>query len=101
MHSRMKTDPPAALLVRAVNWLGDAVLTTPALGAVRASFPRTRIVMAAKPLVAELFRHHPDIDDLLVYEKEGRHAGAGGMLRMAGELRRWRFDAAILFQNAF
>ncbi|HEY7528763.1 MAG TPA: lipopolysaccharide heptosyltransferase II [Candidatus Deferrimicrobiaceae bacterium] len=101
MHSRMKTDPPAALLVRAVNWLGDAVLTTPALGAVRAAFPRTRITVAAKPLVAELFRHHPDIDDILVYEKEGRHAGAGGMLRMAGELHRRRFGAAILFQNAF
>jgi heptosyltransferase-2 len=97
----MKTDPPAALLVRAVNWLGDAVLTTPALGAVRAAFPGTRIAMAARPLVAELFRHHPDIDEILVYEKEGRHAGAGGMLRMAGELRRRRFDAAILFQNAF
>lgn len=101
MRSRMKTDPPAALLVRAVNWLGDAVLTTPALGAVRAAFPRSRIAVAAKPLVAELFRHHPHVDDILVYEKEGRHAGAGGMLRMAGELRRRRFDAALLFQNAF
>jgi heptosyltransferase-2 len=87
--------------VRAVNWLGDAVLTTPALGAVRAAFPGSRITLAAKPLVAELFRHHPDIDEILVYDKEGRHAGATGMLRMAGELRRRGFDAAILFQNAF
>src|SRR5574342_54392 len=101
MQAGMTKDPPAALLVRSVNWLGDAVLTTPALGAVRAAFPRTRIALAAKPLVAELFRHHPDIDDILVYEKEGRHAGAVGMLRMVGELRRRRFDAAILFQNAF
>jgi heptosyltransferase-2 len=101
MHARMKKDPPAALLVRAVNWLGDAVLTTPALGAVRSAFPRSRILMAAKPLVAELFRHHPDIDEILVYDKEGRHAGAIGMLRMAGELRRKELDAAILFQNAF
>jgi len=97
----MKRDPPAALLVRAVNWLGDAVLTTPALGAVRAAFPRSRIALAAKPLVAELFRHHPDIDEILVYDKEGRHAGAAGMLRMAGVLRRRNLDAAILFQNAF
>ena len=97
----MKKDPPSALLVRAVNWLGDAVLTTPALGAVRAAFPGSRIALAAKPLVAELFRHHPDIDEILVYDKEGRHHGAVGMLRMAGELRRRNLDAAILFQNAF
>ena len=101
MYTGKMKDPPEALLVRAVNWLGDAVLTTPALGAVRAAFPGSRIVLAAKPLVAELFRHHPDVDEILVYDKEGRHAGAAGMLRMARELRRRRFDAAILFQNAF
>jgi len=97
----MKKEPPATLLVRAVNWLGDAVLTTPALGAVRAAFPGSRIALAAKPLVAELFRHHPDVDEIIVYEKEGRHAGAAGMLRMAAELRRRRIGKAILFQNAF
>lgn len=95
-----KKDPPKALFVRAVNWLGDAVLTTPALGAVRAAFPRARISLAARPLVAELFRGHPDVDEVLVYDKAGVHAGAAGMLRMARELRRGRFDAALLFQNA-
>jgi heptosyltransferase-2 len=87
--------------VRAVNWLGDAVLTTPALGAVRAAYPDTRILLAAKPAVADLFLHHPDVDEILVYDKGGRHAGAAGMLRMARELRRRNLDAAILFQNAF
>lgn len=92
---------PQALMIRAVNWLGDAVLTTPALAAVRAAFPSVRVAMVARPLVAELFRHHPDVDEILVYDKEGRHAGAAGMFRMAGEIRRRRMDAAILFQNAF
>jgi len=86
--------------VRAVNWLGDAVLTTPALGALRAACPQTRITIAAKPLVAELLRCHPDIDGIEVYDKEGAHAGAVGMLRKAGELRRGGYEAAVLFQNA-
>jgi heptosyltransferase-2 len=86
--------------VRAVNWLGDAVLTTPALGALRAAFPQARIMVAAKPLVAELFRHHPDIDGIEVYDKEGAHAGAIGMFRKAGELRRGGYEAAVLLQNA-
>ncbi|MEK6778630.1 MAG: lipopolysaccharide heptosyltransferase II [Candidatus Deferrimicrobiota bacterium] len=96
-----KKDPPKALLVRAVNWLGDAVLTTPALGAVRNAFPQARIAVAARPFVAELFLHHPDVDEILVYDKGGKHSGAIGMLRMAAELRRRRFDAALLLQNAF
>jgi len=100
MHAKRK-DPPAALLVRAVNWLGDAVLTTPALSAVREAFPAARIVLAARHLVAELFRHHPDVDEILVYDKAGTHSGAAGMLRMAAELRRRRFDVALLLQNAF
>jgi heptosyltransferase-2 len=91
---------PERLLVRAVNWLGDAVLTTPALGTLRAAFPQARIMVAAKPLVAELFRHHPDIDGIEVYDKEGAHAGAIGMFRKAGELRRGGYEAAVLLQNA-
>ncbi len=94
-------DPPASLLVRATNWLGDAVMTTPALAAVREGFPDARIVLLARPLVAELFRHHPDVDEVMVYERPGRHEGALGRLRLAGEVRRRRFDGALLLQNAF
>src|SRR3990172_5336845 len=91
---------PEKLLVRAVNWLGDAVLTTPALGALRAACPQARITIAAKPLVAELFRYHPHIDGIEVYDKEGAHAGAIGMFRKARELRRGGYEAAVLLQNA-
>jgi heptosyltransferase-2 len=94
-------DPPASLLVRATNWLGDAVMTTPALAAVREGFPDARIVLLARPLVAEMFRHHPDVDEVMIYERPGRHEGALGRLRLAGELRRRRFDGALLLQNAF
>lgn len=89
------------MLVRATNWLGDAVMTTPALACVRAAFPGTRIVLLARPPVADLFRHHPDLDEVMVYERPGRHEGAVGRLRLAGELRRRRFDGALLLQNAF
>ncbi|MHB8833226.1 MAG: lipopolysaccharide heptosyltransferase II [Desulfobacteria bacterium] len=95
------SDPQTSLLVRATNWLGDAVMTTPALAAVREGFPDARIVLLARPLVAELFRHHPDVDEVMVYERPGRHDGALGRLRLAGELRSRRFDGALLLQNAF
>jgi heptosyltransferase-2 len=88
------------ILVRQTNWIGDAVMTTPAMGAIRATFPRAEIVVTANPLVAELFRHHPDCDRVVVFDKKGAHRGARGMLRFAGELRRERFDLAVLLQNA-
>jgi heptosyltransferase-2 len=76
-------------------------MTTPALAAVREGFPDARIVLLARPLVAEMFRHHPDVDEVMIYERPGRHEGALGRLRLAGELRRRRFDGALLLQNAF
>lgn len=87
--------------MRAVNWLGDAVLTTPALGALRAARPGMKVTLAANPAVAELFRLHPGVDEILVYDKRGRHEGIVGLARMAHTLRRGRFDAALLLQNAF
>jgi heptosyltransferase-2 len=95
------SDPQTSLLIRATNWLGDAVMTTPALAGVREGFPDARIVLLARPLVAEMFRRHPDVDEVMVYERPGRHDGVSGRLRLAGELRRRRFDGALLLQNAF
>lgn len=89
------------ILIRAVNWLGDAVMTTPAIGAIRASFPAAHITLLATPLVAELFSPHDQINDVMIYDKKGRHAGLAGRLRIALELRAKRFDLAILLQNAF
>jgi heptosyltransferase-2 len=75
-------------------------MTTPAMGVVRRYFPDAEIVVAANPLVAQLFSHHPDCDRVLVYDRQGAHQGPGGFLRFVGELRRERFDLAILLQNA-
>ena len=89
------------ILIRAVNWLGDAVMTTPAIGAIRTSFPDARITLLATPLVAEMFSPHDWIDEVMIYDKKGRHSGLAGRLRMARELRGKHFDLAILLQNAF
>ena len=76
------------ILIRATNWLGDAVMTTPAIGAIRESFPGARLTLLANPLVAELFSPHAWVDDVLIYDRKGRHAGIKGRLAMASELKR-------------
>ncbi|MEJ2200835.1 MAG: lipopolysaccharide heptosyltransferase II [Desulfuromonadaceae bacterium] len=88
------------IMVRSTNWLGDAVMTTPALSVLRQHFPAAEIVLVANPLVAQLFSYHPCCDRVLVYDRKGEDAGPGGFIRFATELRRQRFDLAILLQNA-
>ena len=89
------------ILVRGTNWIGDAVLTTPALMAIRKGFPLAKIALLAKPAIAELLHHHPAVDEIVLYRDPGPHAGLGGKLTLARLLRRGRYDLAMLFQNAF
>jgi heptosyltransferase-2 len=89
------------ILVRSANWVGDAIMTTPALHAIRRNFPAAHITLLAKPWVAPVFKNNPDIDQVMLYQASGRHAGFLGLWRLACDLRAGRFDLAILLQNAF
>ena len=52
------------IFIKSVNWVGDAVLVTPALRAVRRVFPEAEITLMARPWVADVFEANPDIDRL-------------------------------------
>ncbi len=93
---------PEKILVRSTNWIGDAVMTTPAVHTIRRNFPNAEITMLAMPWVADIFRLSPDVDKVLVYDKKELYPGkVKGVLKLASDLRQYRFDAAILLQNAF
>lgn len=89
------------ILIRSANWVGDAVMTTPAVRAVRKNFPRAHITVLAKPWVTPVFRNNPQVDEVMAYDASGRHKGAIGLLRLSRDLKDRNFDLAILFQNAF
>ena len=89
------------ILVRATNWVGDAVMSIPALEVVRARWPQAEIAVLARPWVADLYRDQGYADRILVFDHQGRHRGPLGVERLAAELRRERFDTALLLQNAF
>ncbi|MCL2760836.1 MAG: lipopolysaccharide heptosyltransferase II [Desulfuromonadales bacterium] len=88
------------ILIRGVNWLGDAVMTTPAIGTVRQVFSDSRITLLATPLVAEMFSSHPWINNVVVYEPKGKHKGLRGRFKMASNLRKHNFDLAIILPNS-
>ena len=88
------------ILIRGTNWIGDAVMTLPAIAAIRNTFPRAKITILVKPWVADVFKFCPDVDDIMLYHQPGVHDGMLGILRLAGDLKERKFDTAILLQNA-
>lgn len=88
------------ILVREVNWVGDAVLTLPALEALDRRFPRAEIVVLGRRWVAGLFAGQSSVDRVLTYDSIGAHRGLSGRWALAQELRREGFDLALLFPNS-
>lgn len=82
------------ILVRATNWIGDAVMSLPALRAIRSRFPQAEIAVLAKPWVADLYAGETVIDRVIPID-------AGRRFRQAWLLRAERFDLAVLFPNSF
>ncbi len=89
------------ILVRATNWVGDAVMSVPALQALRERFPAAHISILARPWVASLYGREPFCDELIAYDAPRGWRGAREKWSVASDLRRRSFDCAILFQNAF
>jgi heptosyltransferase II len=87
------------VLVRGVNWIGDSIMTLPALRALKNGLPDVRISLLVKPWVAPVFENNPFIDEIIMYDD--KHKGARGKLRLAFMLRKKNFCGAILLQNAF
>jgi heptosyltransferase-2 len=92
---------PGKILIRATNWVGDAIMAIPALRAVRVRFPDAHLAILARPYVADIYRHQQIADELLAYDAKGVHAGFSGRERLAADLRSRQFDVALLLQNAF
>ncbi len=81
------------------NWVGDVVMATPAVHALRALHPDARLVAVLKPYVAGVLEGSPWFDDLIFFDKHG--CAGQRTLAVARRLRRERIDLAVLFVNTF
>lgn len=80
------------------NWIGDAVMATPALRALRRHFPGARIVGLARPYVAAVFEGGDWFDERLpAHDDSWTH----GVVATAMLLRKRRIDLAVLLPNSF
>jgi heptosyltransferase-2 len=87
---------PAAvrdILVRSPNWVGDAIMSLPALGVLRGLFPRADLTVLAAPRVAPLFRGLPGVTEVVSYPAQrGKWQVLWGL--------RGRFDLALALPNS-
>jgi heptosyltransferase-2 len=116
------TFQPRRILVRGVNWLGDAVMTTPALLRLREHFPDALIALLTPVKLRGLWLHHPAIDEVITFKSdegplrvarkvqvmmwpdaEGKRTVAASAKRAAGAihpLQRGAFDLALVLPNS-
>jgi heptosyltransferase-2 len=87
---------PNRLIVLRLDRIGDVVLSTPVLPALRQRFPHAFIAMLVRPPCRQLLEGHPALDEVLCYDKEGAHRTWRGTVRFARGLRRYAFDTALV-----
>jgi heptosyltransferase II len=84
----------ARIVVRGVNWLGDAVMTTPALQQLRTRFPKASITLLTHEKLAGLYAAHPCLDSVLTF------AAKESVWSIGRRLRAEKFDQAIILPNS-
>lgn len=90
---------PRKILVRAPNWVGDLVMATPALRALRAGFPHARICVAVREGLEPLLEGSPRIDEIVILRNDRK--GPSARLREAAALRSRRFDLGLALPDSF
>ncbi|MBI2821682.1 MAG: lipopolysaccharide heptosyltransferase II [Acidobacteria bacterium] len=89
-----------SFLIRATNWIGDSIMSLPAIKELRRLHPGASISVLARHWVADIYRVGNWVDEVIVMDR-APWPGLRGLLHTARELRRRRFHCALLLQNAF
>ncbi|HBF34458.1 TPA: lipopolysaccharide heptosyltransferase II [Candidatus Sumerlaeota bacterium] len=86
------------IFIKAPNWIGDAILATPALHLLRHALPDAHITVMARPWVADVYCANLDIDRL--WTEEDKKKGWRNFLAITSKIRAEKFDIGIAFPNS-
>ncbi|HEV3385302.1 MAG TPA: lipopolysaccharide heptosyltransferase II [Gemmata sp.] len=81
------------------NWIGDVVMATPAVQAIRDAFPTADLIAVCKPYVADVLGGNPWFSEVVLADKRG--PSSHRLFAVAAKLREKQVDAAVLFPNSF
>src|SRR5215207_1399324 len=94
---------PQRVLVVQPSWVGDAVMATPTLRAIRELYPKAHVSYLMRRYVKGMYLGMPWADQLITYRtgKTKAKAGKGNAFDLSARLRAGKFDLAILLPNSF
>lgn len=90
----MEPRSPGRILVRGTNWLGDAVMTTPALLRLREKFPDSHITLLTPEKLEQLWINHPAVNETISFKPEE------SVFAVVKKLRTGKFDTALVLPNS-
>jgi len=87
------------ILIVRTDRIGDVILTTPAIAALRQAYPNARITIMVTPATREIVDGNPNLDEVIVYDQKGAHKGFRGYWKFIAELHRRKFDLTIIYHT--
>jgi heptosyltransferase-3 len=96
---RSTSENQPRILVARPDRIGDVILSTPVIAALRAQYPNAFITFLVRDFVAPLIRDLPGVDSVFVYDPDGRHSGVSGFFRLMEELKAQHFQISIVLQS--
>ena len=97
--SRATSENQPRILVARPDRIGDVILSTPVIAALREQYPNAHLTFLVRDFVAPLIREIPGVDSVFVYDPDGRHAGVGGFFRLMEELKAQQFQISIVLHS--
>ncbi len=87
------------ILIVRTDRIGDVILTTPSITALRRAFPQTKITLLVSMLTRDLVEGMETLDEVLVDDRKGEHRGFPGFLKLVRTIRDRQFDLAVVYHT--
>jgi heptosyltransferase-2 len=84
------------ILVTRTDRIGDVVLSTPIFKTIKNSFPSVSVSVLVRPYTKDIITNNPNVDEVIIYDPEGKHRTIKGLLKLAKEIREKNFDTALI-----
>ncbi len=95
------TEEQVRILVVQTAFLGDIILATPLLSAIKAAMPNSHLALLTTPAGKAALSGLPGLDEIICYDKAGSEKGAAALFRKAREIREKKFDVALSAHRSY
>jgi len=84
------------ILITRTDRIGDVMLSTPVIKAVRQKYPDAYISFCAQPHAVDILDNNPYLNEVIVYDKKGKHKNLSGILSFIFGIKKKKFDMAVI-----